>query len=66
VEALLPFALGWVAISLPRALLAVVVYRLINLWLPMIPALAGLPTLRRLERTRPRRGRRRPSPARGA
>jgi hypothetical protein len=36
------------------ALLAVFAYRLINLWLPMIPALAGLPTLRRLERTRPR------------
>jgi len=49
VEALLPFALGWVEIARAPALLAVFAYRLINLWLPMIPALAGLPTLRRLE-----------------
>src|SRR5438477_109921 len=54
VEALLPFALGWVRIALPPALLAVFAYRLINLWLPMIPALAGLPTLRRLGRPRRR------------
>jgi uncharacterized membrane protein YbhN (UPF0104 family) len=52
VEALLPFALGWVGIALAPALLAVVAYRLINLWLPMVPALAGLPSLRRLERSR--------------
>jgi uncharacterized membrane protein YbhN (UPF0104 family) len=56
VEALLPFALGWVKIALAPALLAVFGYRLINLWLPMIPALAGLPTLRRLKGAR--RGRR--------
>jgi uncharacterized membrane protein YbhN (UPF0104 family) len=49
VEALLPFALGWVGIALPQALLAVVLYRAINLWLPMIPALVSIPTLRRLE-----------------
>jgi len=54
VEALLPFALGWVRIALAPALLAVFAYRLINLWLPMIPALAGLPTLRRLGRPRRR------------
>jgi uncharacterized membrane protein YbhN (UPF0104 family) len=57
VEALLPFALGWVKIALAPALLAVFAYRLINLWLPMVPALAGLPTLRRLERSVPRRRR---------
>jgi uncharacterized membrane protein YbhN (UPF0104 family) len=51
VEALLPFALGWVKIALAPALLAVVAYRLINLWLPMLPALAGLPALGRLERS---------------
>jgi uncharacterized membrane protein YbhN (UPF0104 family) len=50
VEALLPFALGWVAIARAPAVLAVAAYRLINLWLPMLPALAGIPTLRRLER----------------
>lgn len=56
VEALLPFALGWVKIALLPALVAVFAYRLVNLWLPIIPALAGLPTLRRLEA--PRRTRR--------
>jgi uncharacterized membrane protein YbhN (UPF0104 family) len=50
VEALLPFALAWVKLPLAPALLAVFAYRLINLWLPMIPALVGLPALRRLER----------------
>jgi uncharacterized membrane protein YbhN (UPF0104 family) len=60
VEALLPYALGWLAIGLAPALVAVFVYRVINLWLPMIPAIAGIPTLRRLERARPG-SRRRPS-----
>jgi uncharacterized membrane protein YbhN (UPF0104 family) len=50
VEVLLPFALGWVGIALPQALLAVVLYRAINLWLPMIPALVSIPALARLER----------------
>jgi uncharacterized membrane protein YbhN (UPF0104 family) len=49
VECLLPFALGWVRIPLPQALLAVVLYRAVNLWLPMIPALASIPALARLE-----------------
>ena len=44
------------------ALLAVFAYRLINLWLPMIPALAGIPTLRRLQGRRSRR-KAGPSPA---
>ncbi|HZC28762.1 MAG TPA: lysylphosphatidylglycerol synthase domain-containing protein [Gaiellaceae bacterium] len=55
VETLLPFSLEWLKISLLPALLAVFAYRLINLWLPMIPALAGLPTLRRLEARRRRK-----------
>jgi uncharacterized membrane protein YbhN (UPF0104 family) len=55
VETMLPFALGWVGIALAPALLAVFAYRLINLWLPIIPALAGLPTLNRLERASRRR-----------
>lgn len=61
VEALLPIALGWVKIALAPALLAVVAYRAINLWLPMVAALAGLPSLHRLERSQQRR--RRPSPS---
>jgi uncharacterized membrane protein YbhN (UPF0104 family) len=58
VEALLPYALGWLRIALAPALLAVFVYRLINLWLPIVPALVGLPTLRRLEEESRRRARR--------
>ena len=50
VEALLPFALGWVAIARLPALLGVISYRIINLWLPLLPTLAGLPSLSRLER----------------
>jgi uncharacterized membrane protein YbhN (UPF0104 family) len=56
VETLLPFSLGWVGIALAPAVLAVVAYRVMNLWLPIVPALAGLPTLRRLSaRSRRRR-----------
>ena len=55
VEALLPFALGWVAIQRAPAVLAVAFYRVVNLWLPLIPALAGIPSLRRLESGRLRR-----------
>jgi uncharacterized membrane protein YbhN (UPF0104 family) len=57
VEALLPFSLSWLKIALLPALLAVFAYRLINLWLPIVPALAGLPTLRTLEQARPRSAR---------
>lgn len=59
VEALLPLALGWVGIALTPALLAVFAYRLINLWLPIVPAFVGLPTLHRLESGNPRPGARR-------
>ncbi len=48
VEALLPLSLAWVGIALAPALLAVVAYRIVNLWIPVIPALAGLQALRRL------------------
>ena len=47
VEALLPFALAWTGFSLAAALLAVVGYRIFNLWLPVVPAAAGLRRLRR-------------------
>lgn len=52
VEALLPFALLWVEVPLAPAVLAVLFYRVINLWLPLIPALTGLHLIRRLDRTR--------------
>jgi uncharacterized membrane protein YbhN (UPF0104 family) len=55
VETLLPFSLGWVGIALVPAILGVGAYRAINLWLPMLPALAGLPSLRRLRPVRRRR-----------
>jgi uncharacterized membrane protein YbhN (UPF0104 family) len=50
VEIALTFALHWVGFPFVRALLGVVVYRLFNLWLPIIPALAVLPTVDELRR----------------
>lgn len=46
VEALLPFALSWVGYPLATAVLAVIAYRLFNLWFAVIPAIAGLHQLR--------------------
>jgi uncharacterized membrane protein YbhN (UPF0104 family) len=54
VDTLLPLSLVWLGIAFAPAVVAVVVYRFMNLWLPMIPALAGLPTLKQLSRRRPR------------
>jgi uncharacterized membrane protein YbhN (UPF0104 family) len=50
VEIALTFALTWVGFPFVRALLGVVVYRLFNLWLPILPALAVLPTVNELKR----------------
>ena len=50
VEIALTFALHWVGFPFVRALLGVVVYRLFNLWLPIVPALAMLPTVDELRR----------------
>jgi uncharacterized membrane protein YbhN (UPF0104 family) len=50
VEVALTFALHWVGFPFVRALLGVVVYRLFNLWLPIVPALATLPAVRELRR----------------
>jgi uncharacterized membrane protein YbhN (UPF0104 family) len=50
VEIALTFALHWVGFPFVRALLGVVVYRLFNLWLPMVPALAVLPAVDELRR----------------
>jgi uncharacterized membrane protein YbhN (UPF0104 family) len=46
VEALLPFALDWSGVALAAALLAVLGYRIFNLWLPLLPAALGLPHVR--------------------
>jgi uncharacterized membrane protein YbhN (UPF0104 family) len=49
VEALLPFALVWVSpLELAPALLGVLAYRLVNLWLPLLPAALALPHVSRL------------------
>jgi uncharacterized membrane protein YbhN (UPF0104 family) len=50
VEIALTFALHWVGFPFVRALLGVVVYRLFNLWLPIVPALAVLPDIDELRR----------------
>src|SRR5215467_4625578 len=47
VEALMPFALTWVAFGLPAAVLAVFAYRIFNLWLPLGHAAAALWALQR-------------------
>jgi len=49
VEAAMTYALHALGVALAPALLGVVLYRVINFWLPILPALSVLPTLRRLE-----------------
>ena len=46
VEALLPFALSWTGVPLAAAVLAVFTYRIFNFWLPVVPAVVGLRSLR--------------------
>lgn len=46
VEALLPVALSWMSIPLAAAVPAVFAYRLLNLWLPLVPAAIGVRHLR--------------------
>jgi len=46
VEALLPFALFWTGVPLAAAVLAVFTYRVFNFWLPVVPAVVGLRSLR--------------------
>ncbi len=48
VEVMMTFALVWVGVGLAPALLGVVTYRLFNFWLPIIPAFAALPAVRRM------------------
>jgi hypothetical protein len=47
VELLLPIALYWVGFPLAAAVLAVFAYRVFNLWVPIVPAAAGVIALRR-------------------
>jgi uncharacterized membrane protein YbhN (UPF0104 family) len=49
VEALLPFALLWTGTPLAAAVTAVIAYRIINFWLPIVPAVFGLRSLRAAE-----------------
>src|SRR5204863_296728 len=49
VEALLPFALSWAGMPLASAVLGVLMYRLINLWLPIVPATVGLRAVRSMQ-----------------
>jgi len=50
VEVLMTFALVWVGMPLAPALMGVLMYRAFNFWLPIVPALAVLPTVRSLHR----------------
>ena len=50
VEVLMTFALVWVGLDLAPALLAVLVYRIFNFWLPIAPAIAVMPTVKELRR----------------
>jgi hypothetical protein len=46
VDALLPFALFWSGTPLAAAVPAVLAYRIVNFWLPIVPAVFGLRSLR--------------------
>ena len=50
VEVLMTFALVWVGVPIAPAALGVIVYRVFNFWLPILPALAVLPTVKELRR----------------
>jgi uncharacterized membrane protein YbhN (UPF0104 family) len=47
VEVLMPLTLVAAGAPFPGAVLGVIVYRIFNLWLPLVPALAALPFVRR-------------------
>jgi uncharacterized membrane protein YbhN (UPF0104 family) len=54
IEAALAFSLHGVGVPLAPALLSVLVYRFFTFWLPILPALALLPTVKQLNRELPR------------
>jgi uncharacterized membrane protein YbhN (UPF0104 family) len=53
IEAALAFSLHGVGVPLAPALLSVLVYRFFTFWLPILPALALLPTVKQLNRELP-------------
>jgi hypothetical protein len=48
VEVALTLALFWMGLPFARTLVAVVVYRLFNFWLPILPALVLMPSIKQL------------------
>jgi uncharacterized membrane protein YbhN (UPF0104 family) len=50
VEAALTLALVWTGLPFAPALVAVVIYRLFNFWLPILPALLLMPSVKQLRR----------------
>jgi uncharacterized membrane protein YbhN (UPF0104 family) len=52
VEVLMPLTLAAAAVPFSAAVAGVVVYRLFNLWLPLVPALGALPTVDEILRER--------------
>ncbi len=56
-EAAMAFTLNAVGVPLSQAVFAALVYRAVNFWLPVIPALALLPQVKRLRRELPERDR---------
>jgi uncharacterized membrane protein YbhN (UPF0104 family) len=48
VEVALTFALVWMGLPFARTLVAVVIYRLFNFWLPILPALLLMPAIKQL------------------
>lgn len=48
VEVALTLALHWMGLALVPALIGVVIYRLFNFWLPIVPALLLMPAIREL------------------
>jgi uncharacterized membrane protein YbhN (UPF0104 family) len=48
VEAALTLALVWTGLPWARSLIAVVIYRLFNFWLPIVPALLLMPSIKHL------------------
>lgn len=50
VEVALTFALVWMGLPFARTLIAVVIYRLFNFWLPILPALLLMPSITQLRK----------------